>query len=215
MKTVRKSIVITFLGTEKDAGADRDRWNRWRPTVGLCGHAQFPVDRIELFLTGDDHRPLAEQVTADIAKISPDTAVAIHVMPLANPWDFQTTYAALHEFAKGYAFSGSCDYYAHLATGTHTAQICLFLLTESRHIPAKLLETRVVEGPEAAGRKKTSDAWRGRIEIIDLNLTTYDLLASRFRKERVSSQTLLKSGIPTRNKAFNALITDIEKVCMR
>jgi transcriptional regulatory protein RtcR len=33
------------------------------------------------------------------------------------------------------------DYLVHITTGSHVAQICLFLLTETRHIPAQLLQT--------------------------------------------------------------------------
>ena len=34
----------------------------------------------------------------------------------------------------------------HITTGTHVAQICLFLLAESRHLPARLLQTSAVIG---------------------------------------------------------------------
>ncbi|MBT3223585.1 MAG: sigma 54-interacting transcriptional regulator, partial [Proteobacteria bacterium] len=48
--------------------------------------------------------------------------------------------------------------------------------------------------------------------IIDLDLARYDRIASRFEQQRRERSGLLKAGIPTRNKAFNALIAQIERV---
>ncbi len=85
-------------------------------------------------------------------------------------------------------------------------QICLFLLTESRHFPARLLQSSPLDnkrrGPE------------GRFAIIDLDLSKYDRLASRFGKEQKEARTFLKSGIATRNKHFNQLIEQIEHVAI-
>ena len=59
-----------------------------------------------------------------------------------DPWDFEDVYGALHDFARGYPFKPDDeDYLVHITTGTHVAQICLFLLTESRYFPARLLQT--------------------------------------------------------------------------
>jgi len=50
--------------------------------------------------------------------------------------------SSLHDFARAYPFDVDAeDYYVHITTGSHVAQICLFLLTESRHIPGRLLQT--------------------------------------------------------------------------
>ena len=46
------------------------------------------------------------------------------------------------DFADGAAFDPEAeDYLVHITTGTHVAQICLFLLTEARYFPARLLQT--------------------------------------------------------------------------
>ena len=46
------------------------------------------------------------------------------------------------------------DYLIHITTGTHVAQICLFLLAEARYLPAKLLQTEPPprHKPQRAGR---------------------------------------------------------------
>ena len=59
----------------------------------------------------------------------------------------------------------------------------------------------------------TGDA-AGSYALIDLDLSKYDRLASRFRKEQERGQSFLKSGIDTRNAAFNGLIEQIEHVAL-
>jgi transcriptional regulatory protein RtcR len=202
-----QNIVFGFVGTSLDAGIGAKRWERWRPTVSLCAHPSFPVARLELFICKPEHEELVRQLRADITKISPNTEVVSHLLNIDDPWNFPAMYAALHEFSRDYRFSDDCNYHVHLTTGTHTAQICLFILAESRHFPGRLVDTHMDKGSE--------EAWRGRLEVIDLNLAAYDLLAARFEQESVASEVVLKSGIATKNAAFNALITKIEKVCLR
>ncbi|MDX2197548.1 MAG: RNA repair transcriptional activator RtcR, partial [Phycisphaerae bacterium] len=98
------------------------------------------------------------------------------------------------------------DYLVHITTGTHVAQICLFLLAEARFIPGKLLQTQPPRGmPDPAG------TWNA----IDLNLSRYDSIARRFAEAQQDSASLLKSGIATRNAAFNRMIEEIEQVASR
>jgi transcriptional regulatory protein RtcR len=92
----------------------------------------------------------------------------------------------------------------HITTGTHVAQICLFLLTESRHFPARLIQT--------SPPKRMRSLEPGTFKIIDLDLSKYDRLALRFAREREEAASILKSGIETRNAAFNRLIERIEQV---
>ena len=42
------TVVIGVLGTTLDVGKGPHRWERWRPTVSLCQHEDFVVDRLEL-----------------------------------------------------------------------------------------------------------------------------------------------------------------------
>lgn len=204
---MKKNVVIGFVGTSLDAGTSEKRWERWRPTVSLCAHSTFPVDRLELFICKEEQRALVEQLRIDIAKISPNTEVFAHLLPLDNPWDLAACYAALYDFSRTYEFTDDSEVFVHWTTGTHQAQMCLFMLAESRHIPAKLVDTHLLKG--------TSENWRGRVEVIDLNLGAYDQLASRFGQEALDSEVVLKGGIATKNTEFNSLITKVEKVCLR
>jgi len=209
MQNKTKTIVFGFLGSKLDSGATEKRWAKWRPTVSLCAQADFHVDRLELFINRSDHKTLADIVINDLAQVSPETEVVVNMLDMHNPWELAPVYGALHDFALSYAFDDEANYYVHWTTGSHTAQACLFMLTESRHFPARMVDTSYATGA------KGEALWRGEYTVIDLDLSSYDLLASRFGQEKETGATLLKGGIPTRNAAFNELISDIEKVALR
>ena len=98
----------------------------------------------------------------------------------------------------------------HITTGTHVAQICWFLLTEARYLPANLLQT----GPAPKGSPDEAIAV-GIYSVIDLDLNRYAALTSRFQREQQQSVSFLKAGIETRNATFNKLIDRIERVAIR
>ncbi|MDL2271580.1 RNA repair transcriptional activator RtcR [Desulfovibrio sp. OttesenSCG-928-I05] len=199
-----KTVVIGMLGTTLDRGFSPQRWDRWRPTVALGQHDDLRIDRMEL-LHGRAHASLAAAVTEDLAKVSPETDVRRHLFELKDPWDFEEVYAALYDFARDYPFDPENEeYLVHITTGTHVIQICLFLLAESRHIPAKLLQT----GPSRVRDRDPA----GIYGIIDLDLSRYDRIAERYRRQAEGDLNFLKSGIATRNAAFNAMIERIERV---
>lgn len=206
---MRKKVVIGFLGTKLDSGVTEKRWERWRPTVSLFAHSHFVPSELDLLSFGPPAAALLDTVRADIKSLDANAKVRMHELAVSDYWSFQEVYAALHDFAKGYDFRDDTDYYVHLTTGTHVAQICLFLLTEARYFPAKIIETGY------AKEASSEEFWRGALETIDLDLSTYDQLAKRFQKESLDSQDLLKGGIVTRNEAFNTLIGRIERVALK
>jgi transcriptional regulatory protein RtcR len=202
----KRRVAIGLVGTTLDAGKGGKRWRRWRPSVAMAMQPDLPLDRIDLV-----HQPFASELAgllrADIAEVSPSTEVRLHEVPLADPWDFESVYTALHDFARRYPFAPSReDYLVHITTGSHVAQICLFLLTEARYLPARLLQT------SPPGRDDEGTA--GTHRIIDLDLSRYDALAKRFAAEQQEARTFLKQGIETRNDAFNTLIERIETVAI-
>ena len=200
------NVAIGLLGTTLDRGDGPDRWSQWRPTVSLCQHEDLLVGRLELLVEGRTVN-LAEQVAADIRSVSPETEVRIHQIQFRDPWDFEDVYGVLHGFARSYPFDTERErYLVHVTTGTHVAQICSFLLTESRHIPGRLIQT--------APPKRRSSGQPGRYAIIDLDLSKYDRIAQRFASEKRKASEFLKAGIQTRNAAFNRMIDEIEHVAV-
>lgn len=202
----RAKTVIGVLGSTLDRGGRGDRWSGWRPSVSLCQHEDVLFDRFEL-LYQEKNKKLAQEVVADLEAVSPETAVELHEVILADPWDFDSVYAELHDFARNYPFdTDTQEYFLHITTGTHVVQICLFLLAESCHFPAKLLQT--------APPQKRRQNLPGTLTIIDLDLSRYDQIAQRFHNEQLEGRSFLKSGIATRNAAFNEAIEQIEHVAI-
>jgi transcriptional regulatory protein RtcR len=202
--STRRTVVLGILGSTLDTGKTAERWEKWRPSVAVCQQPDLAVHRFEL-LYDPKFQALFDTVAEDIRQVSPDTVVHPVPMPLKDPWDFEEVYAALHDLARRYTFSpDEEDYLVHITTGTHVAQICLFLLTESRHFPGRLLQT------SPPGRTVTSPA--GAYSIIDLDLSRYDRIASRAALERSEGESFLKGGIETKNAAYNRLIEQIERV---
>jgi transcriptional regulatory protein RtcR len=205
---MKKQVILGFLGTTLDCLVRAERWEKWRPTVGLFRQEHLRWDRFEL-LAGPNFSSLAKEVSDDIGSVSPETTVNTHFVTIADWWDFESVYAALHDFASSYPFNtDEEEYHAHITTGTHVAQICLFLMCESGRIPAKLVQTSPPRGKGRVGAE-------GSVQVIDLDLAKYDKLAARFAAEARESVSFLKGGIETRNEAFNTLMDEIETVAVR
>ncbi|HSN15266.1 MAG TPA: RNA repair transcriptional activator RtcR, partial [Anaeromyxobacteraceae bacterium] len=151
---------------------------------------------------------LAKRIAEDIRQVSPETQVVHRELEFEDAWDLEEVYGSLFDFARAYPWAPEKeDYFVHITTGTHIAQISMFLLAEAHHIPARLLQT----SPPTRGQGGVA----GSYAIIDLDLSKYDRIAARFRREQKEGLSFLKSGIDTRNAAFNALVERIEQVAIR
>lgn len=204
---MKKIVVLGFMGTQLDAGKGSSRWEKWRPTVAITQREELVVERFELFHSGNS-QILLEQLTADIATVSPETRVNPVHLDIQDPWDFEDVYAALFDFSRSYRFRPEEEeYWVHITTGTHVAQICLFLMTEARYFPGTLLQT--------SPPRRQSEGAPGNLVLIDLDLSRYNQIAQRFAGERADALDFLKSGIATRNERFNRLIEEIEQVAVR
>src|SRR6476619_4205966 len=136
----RRKVAIGLVGSVLDAGKGTERWEKWRPTVAICQYEDWVFDRLEL-LYQPRFTAIFEQLVEDIRRVSPETTVRGHVITCEDPWDFQDVYTCLHDFARAYPFDVDHEeYFVHITTGTHVAQICLSLLTEARYFPAKLFQ---------------------------------------------------------------------------
>jgi transcriptional regulatory protein RtcR len=202
----KRLVIIGMLGNVLDQGKGPERWQRWRPTVALCQHEDLLVARLELLHHRRD-TALVSTISKDIAQVAPETQLRLHELDVENPWDLEQVYERLYDFARSFEFrTDREDYLVHITTGTHIVQICMYLLTESRHFPGRLIQTS--PPPRNAGPGP------GTFAIIDLDLSKYDRIASRFRIEHQEGLSFLKSGIDTRNPAFNRLIERIEQVAI-
>ena len=206
-----KTVVLGMVGTNLDRrGRGAKRWQSWRPTISLCQHEDLIVDRLELLFEAR-YQGLADQITEDVTLVSPETEVVHNLIAQDDPWDFASVYSVLRGFTENYQFDVDNErYLVHMTTGTHVAQICWFLLTEARYVPGTLIQTS-----PPSSRPRAGDLPVGQYHEIDLDLSKYDQIASRFRLEHLEGTEYLKQGINTRNRAFNTMIEQLEKVSIR
>lgn len=203
---MKRHVLISTVGTVLDAGKSADRWSRWRPTISLHQHEDLLIGKTVL-LYGRRATKLTKLLAEDISLVSPETEVEPVLFDPRDPWDFEEVYESLLTFAQQRDFDlSSDDLLLHLTTGTHVFQICSFLLTESRHLPAKLIQS------QPPGKK---DGLPGRYHIVDLDLSRYDRLGQRFQAERSEGASFLRGGIETKSKAYGAMIDRMEKVAVR
>ena len=81
----KRRVVIGVLGTVLDKRGKRaNRFKKWRPTVGLCQQADFPVDRLELLHQPRDEN-MAQKLIDDVAQLSPHTEVRPHTIEINDP----------------------------------------------------------------------------------------------------------------------------------
>jgi transcriptional regulatory protein RtcR len=199
------NVVVSLLGQRLDnVGFGAKRWFRWRPTLSLLMHHDFQVDELVL-LYQEEEEALLQKTIKDAESICLNIKVTTHKVTYSNPWDLEQVYGQLHNFAESYDFNPEHnDYYFHITTGTHIAQICIYLLAEANYFPGRLIQSSPSpEGPH------------GKYQTINLDLSRYDQIASRFHKEAQESISHLKSGIETKNERYNELIREIENVAVR
>ena len=199
------NVIVSILGQNLDStGFGQKRWFRWRPTMSLLMHHHFQVDELVLLYEKKDQN-LLDMTMKDAQELCLNIKVTPYQIDYEDPWDFEQVYGQLHGFAEDYSFNTEENkYYFHITTGTHVAQICIYLLTEANYFPGKLIQS----SPSKGGP-------HGRFRTINLDLSRYDQIASRFHKESQASISHLKSGIETKNTQYNELISEIENVAVK
>ncbi|MFB2539576.1 MULTISPECIES: RNA repair transcriptional activator RtcR [unclassified Acinetobacter] len=201
----KNNIVIGFIGSTLDQGKNDNRWLRWRPTLSLLMHDDLQIDKL-ILLHDRQHHNLLKTIQSDGEQLSPNTVIEGRHVSIRDPWDFSDVYGVLYDFVKDFEFdTENNNYFLHITTGTHVAQICWFLLIDAHYLPAKLIQTS----------PNTAKQAQGEYRVIDLDLSRYDALKSRFADEQEQHWQQLKADIATKNPAFNQLISQVEKVATR
>jgi transcriptional regulatory protein RtcR len=127
--------------------------------------------------------------------------VRLHELAFENAFEFTGVYDALHEFAGQFRFERDVNYYAHLTTGTHVVQICLFLLVQSRQLPAKLVT--MVPPPKRRGV--------GTHQLHDPASWEFLSVRAASRTQPAKGIEILKRQIETRDPRLLEIYADLER----
>jgi sigma54-dependent transcription regulator len=179
------------------------RGHNWQPNSELCHPSHgLQIDRFEI-IHESKFAEIAAEISDQISFVSPSTVVRPNTVELKDPWDFEEVYLALDGWADRYPFDVDKErYLIFMIKGTFVQQMCLFLLVESKQIPAILVHHRPPD----------EDLPHGKARLVDLQLSKYDRIAARFELRQKDAVSVLKRGIQTRNARFNQLMDLIERV---
>jgi transcriptional regulatory protein RtcR len=205
MNKHKKIVVFGFLGFDRDIG--RSGVERWRSSITIFEHPEFPVDVFHAICPSAspefDATHLVNEVLYDIAWLSPATALKTHIVNFTTPWDFKEVYGKIFHFCEDFKFNLETeDYFFHISVGTHVQQICVYLLTESRRFPGKILQTYDFD----PYRKNKRPGY----VILDPHEVPVSIREQKIKREQ-NNIMILKSGFESVNKIFNGIIEDLRQ----
>jgi transcriptional regulatory protein RtcR len=206
MNKPKRNIVFSLLGLDRDMRINTT--TQLERITSIFKHPEFPVWAFHVIYPSSspeiDMKDLVNKVLAGVSKISPGTVLEFHVVDFENPWDFKEVYAKLYGICEKFTFNlETQDYYFHITLGTHVQQICVYLLTESRRFPGKLLQTYGL----SPHRK---NEYPGYV-ILDSHKLPISI-KEHSTMEKLNNTTILKSGFVSVNKAYNNIIEDLREV---
>jgi transcriptional regulatory protein RtcR len=195
--------MYSFLGTQLDGGFQEKRWNRWRPNVGIAASTDPEINTLVL-LYNEKHKKLAEQVAQDAVTAANRMSFSVRLKQVEmDPYDLPSTYLMMIKLREEETFQPDTRYLFNLSTGTHIIQVAIYKMIESRRWPGLLAQCGPGEGIKS------------NITEIDLDLRAYDSIMDRYRLEDLKGEDRLKQGIPTLNKAFNTMVTKLQRVASK
>lgn len=212
-----------LIKTENTATADK----LWRPSTAFALAVQEKprggtIDEYHLFYQ-PDHKSYgkvqamgAEWIKNAIERLSDGTRVSLEAINIGDGHDFETVYLSLKNFFKNHQTlfkdRENTRYFVNVTAGTHVAQMCLFLLTQERLIPAEVVQVyRDV--------RDTKEEYKGKCNITNIVLTSEAYAHSRIHEEQeqetLDDEVSLKESIRTKNPAYNKMIREVAHVALR
>ncbi|MDR1467683.1 MAG: sigma 54-interacting transcriptional regulator [Spirochaetaceae bacterium] len=206
MNKLKKNIVFSLLGHDRDMRINTA--TQLGRIISIFKHPEFPVWAFHVIYPSSspeiDMKDLVNNVLVGISKISPETRVESHVVDFETPWDFKEVYARLYGICEKFKFNlETYDYYFHITLGTHVQQICIYLLSESRRFPGKLLQTYGL-----SPHRKNEHPGYVILDFHNLPISIKEYSTP----EKPDNTTILKSGFVSVNTAYNNIIENLREV---
>jgi len=206
--------IIAIFGNKKDA-IPASSTGFFSPTVSLAMHASnLGAKRLHLLVQKEKNIKDVGKVVSTIETIAPALDVNLVELEPHDPFDPKETWKAILPFVN--ELPSDREYLFSLATGTHIHIYVFAKLVESSFLNARAVQAKT--GGKSALALETINGvtfYPGSINVIDLDLDSHDIIAERLRRYEKEDDLYLRSGIPTQNAGYNALIKDIEKVGIR
>ena len=193
---MQPQVVIGMVGSLLEQGRGPDRWEHWRPTLALCQHEELLVRGSSCSTAAGT--PLAESSAPTSRAVSPETEVGRARVDSPTPGISRRSTARCTTSRAPTVRAGARG----LSRPHHHRHACRADLPVPAHRVAPFPGAAAADLAAGAAQGAASGSWRS----IDLDLSSYDRIATRFAREQREGLSFLKSGIDTRNAAFNPLI---------
>lgn len=199
----KKKIVFGLFAYRVDGGTDDSRRQRWRPLLELCAMSEFPVDTLYLFSQSGlgEHLRLLEQ---DLRLIAPQ--MNFYAMPSERDVTlFEEHYLGFYNYFKSFKFDFEhCDYYFYFPPGIFP-QVSLAIMDIIRTL---WLPLKIVQVYQYGAKDDSSK----HFSIFTLDVQSLLQKNVTHEQSKLTDQAFLKSGIGTRNEAFNETIASLEHI---
>lgn len=198
-----KSIMISFLSTSLDGCTNDKRLTKWHPNAGTALSSEPQIDRLILLHEKKDE-VLASLVGEEAKRMRNDFDVQLMEVSSSSS-DLSSTYMTVLRLGEHLQFDPDDRYYLNITTCTPIQQICFCALAQSGRWPVKLVQCLDAKADNLAST----------LQIIDLDLSRYDVILNQYPIGTAEGTDLLKGNIATRNTYYNQMIDRIQSVALR
>ncbi|MFJ2484793.1 RNA repair transcriptional activator RtcR family protein [Pseudomonas sp. NPDC087639] len=198
-----KSIMISFLSTSLDGGSTDKRRTKWRPNAGIALTSEPQINRLFLLHEKADEA-LATLVSEDAKRMR--NGFDVQLMEIGpNSSNLSSTYMNVLRLGDALQFDPADQYYLNITTCTPIQLICFYTIAESHRWPVKLVQCLDAKTDDLAST----------VQIIDLDLSRYDVILNQYPMGSAGGIDLLKDNIATRNIVYNKMIEEIQSTVLR
>lgn len=200
-------VLILMLADRFEGDFRPSRWRHWRSSIELCRHPDFSPDKV-LIVHSQRTASMARLLRSDIRRIRPDLETTLIFLGIKDKHSVREGFVRSLAMLRGIAVDYEKEsYFIRLAPGAaYSAIMSIVLLITSGHLQASMISL----DPPIPGEPP-----QGIVRVFRPDIGEWLRMAARERRERLGTVSYLKSGIRTRNQAYNALLDKMERVVLR
>lgn len=138
----RPIALVALVDPIADNCKKSDRWERWRPTIGLVSHPDVIVDRVDL-LHDSGSRKLARQLASDIAERAPGAVIEVHPLACEIDAPYGEANATVAAWVATQPFAPEVNpIYLHAGSEASPLAFALWSHAQRDEIPAQIVLAR-------------------------------------------------------------------------
>ncbi len=154
-------------------------------------------------------------------RASPPVSVVLDPIDIGSGHEFQVVYCSLYDYFEAYfknlennlSQANKVRYLVHVTAGSQAARMCLFLLAQARWVPAECVQISKSQ-PSSHDKTAPREPNVGYCFVTNPIVSSEEYKEIRQRREKVveDNKSILKQNIKTKDKNYNRIIEQIERV---